>query len=68
MTRCPPICGRKIAVKKDIEKKKKVGRRVRAIEKLDRDEWKMSMEENFDNEVKLDKEKVRKMVPPRFHK
>ena len=68
MTRCPPICGRKIAVKKDIEKKKKVGRRVRAIEKLDRDEWKMSMEEKFDDEVKLDREKVRKMVPPRFYK
>ena len=55
-------------VKEDIERKKKVRKRVRAIEKLDRDEWKMSMEENFDNEVKLDKEKVRKMVPPRFHK
>ena len=51
-----------------VEKKKKVGRRVRAIEKLDRDEWKMSMEEKFDNEVKLDKEKVRKIVLPRFHK
>jgi len=28
----------------------------------------MSMEEKFDNEVKLDKEKVRKIVLPRFHK
>ena len=37
MTRCPPICRRKIAVKEDIEKKKKVGKRVRAIEKSDRD-------------------------------
>jgi len=37
ITRCPPICGRKIAVKEDIEKKKKVGKRVRAIEKSDRD-------------------------------
>ena len=68
ITRCPLICKRKIVVKEDIERKKKVRKRVRAIEKLDRDEWKMSMEENFDNEVKLDKEKVRKMVPPRFHK
>jgi len=68
ITRYLPICGRKIVVKEDIERKKKVRKRVRAIEKLDRDEWKMSMEENFDNEVKLDREKVRKMVPPRFHK
>ena len=52
MTRCPPICGRKIAVKKDIEKKKKVGRRVRVIEKSDRDKWKILMEEKFNNEVK----------------
>jgi len=38
MTRCPPICRRKIAVKKDIKRKKKVGRRIRAVEKSDRDE------------------------------
>ena len=67
MIRYPPIYRRKIAVKEDIEKKKKVGRRVKAIEKLDRDKWKMLMKEKFDNEVKLDKEKVRKIVPPRFH-
>ena len=68
ITRCPLIYGRKIAVKEDIKKKKKVRRRVRAIEKSDRDKWKMLMEEKFDNEVELDREKVRKMVPPRFHK
>jgi len=67
MTRCLPICGRKIAVK-DIEKKKKVERRVRAIEKLDRDELKILIEEKFDNEVELNREKVGKMVLPRFHK
>ena len=68
MTKCPPICERKIAVKENIEKKKKVERRVRAIEKLDRDKWKMLMEEKFDNEVELDREKVKKMVLPRFYK
>ena len=68
MTRCLPICRRKIAVKEDIEKKKKVERRVRAIEKLDRDEWKILIEEKFDNEVELNREKVGKMVLPRFHK
>ena len=68
MTRCLPICGRKIVVKEGIERKRKLEKRIRTIEKPDRDEWKMSMEEKFDDEVELDKEKVRKMVPPRFYK
>ena len=68
MTRCPQICGRSLVVKGDIEKRKKIGKRVRAVEKADRDEWKMLIEEKFNNEVELDKEKVRKMVPQRFHK
>ena len=38
ITRCPPIYGRKIVVKKNIERKKKVERRIKAIEKSDRDE------------------------------
>ena len=38
MTRCLPICGRKIAVKEDIERKEKVERRIRAVEKSDRNE------------------------------
>ena len=54
-------------VKEDIERKKKVRRRIKVIEKSDRNEWKISMEKKFDK-VKLDKEKVRKMVLPRFHK
>jgi len=41
---------------------------VRVIKKVDRDEWKMSMEEKFNDEVELDRKKVRKMVPQRFHK
>jgi len=68
MTRYPPICRRKIVVKEEIKKKRKLGKRIRAIEKLDRDEWKMLIEEKFDDEVELNKEKVRKMVPPRFYK
>jgi len=63
MTRCPPIYRRSLAVKEDIEKRKKIGKRVRAVEKTDKDKWKILMEEKFDNEVKLDREKVRKMVP-----
>ena len=41
---------------------------MRVIKKVDRDEWKMSMEEKFNDEVELDRKKVRKMVPQRFHK
>ena len=35
MTRCLPICERKIVVKENIEKKTKVGRRVRVIKKIE---------------------------------
>jgi len=35
MTRCPPIYGRSLAVKEDIEKRKKIGKRVRAVEKAE---------------------------------
>jgi len=38
MTRCLPIYGRSIVAKKGTEKRKKVERRIRAIEKSDRDE------------------------------
>ena len=68
ITRYLPICRRSLAVKEDMEKRKKIGKRVRAVEKTDRDEQKMSMEEKFNNEVELDREKVRKMVPQKFHK
>ena len=37
ITRCPLICGRKIVVKERIERKRKLGKRIRAIKKLDRD-------------------------------
>ena len=68
MTRCPPISRRSIATKRETEKGRKVERRIRAVRKSDRDEWKLSIEEKFDNKVKLDKEKVRKIVLQRFHK
>ena len=38
ITRCLPICKKKIAVKENIERKKKVEMRIRAVEKSDRDE------------------------------
>jgi len=39
MTRCPPICGRKIVIKKEIDKKK-IGKRIRVVDQVDREEWK----------------------------
>ena len=68
ITRCPSICRKSLAVKEDIEKRKKIGKRVRIVKKTDRDKWKILIEEKFNNKVKLDKEKVRKIVLQRFHK
>ena len=68
MMRYPPICERSIVAKKKTEKRRKVKKKIRAIENLERDEQKMSMEEKFDDEVELDRKKVRKIVLQRFHK
>jgi len=68
MTRYPPLCGRHLAVKEDIEQRKKMGKRIRNIEKADRDEQEWTIEENFDKEIKLDREKVKEMVSQKFHK
>ena len=48
MTRCPSICGRNTVVKKDVGQRKKIGKRIRAVDQADRDEWKWTMEEKFD--------------------
>jgi len=39
ITRCPPLCKRNLAVKEDIEWRKKIRKRIRNVEKADRDEW-----------------------------
>jgi len=36
--------------------------------KADRDEWKWTIEEKFDEEIELDREKVKEMVLQKFHK
>jgi len=41
---------------------------VPSYKKADRDEWEWTMEEKFDEEIKLDRKKVKKMVPQKFHK
>jgi len=37
--RCLPLCGRNLAVKEDIEQRKKMGKKIRNMEKANRDEW-----------------------------
>ena len=68
MTRYSPICRRKIAVKKEIEKKKKIGKRIKVADQADREEQKWTIKEKFNNKVELDREKVRKIVPQKFHR
>jgi len=63
ITRCPPLCGRNLAVKENIEQRKKIGKRIRNVEKADRDEWEWKMEEKLDEEIELYREKVKEMVP-----
>jgi len=38
ITRCPPLCGRNLVVKENIEQRKKIGKRIRNIEKTNRNE------------------------------
>ena len=54
--------------KKEIEKRRKVERKIKVIGKSERDEQKISIEKKFDNEVEVDREKVGKMVLQRFYK
>jgi len=38
ITRCLPLCGRNLAVKEDIEQRKKIRKRIRNVKKANRDE------------------------------
>ena len=40
-----------------------MGKRIKNIDKENRDKWKWTMEEKFNEEIKLDKEKVKGIVP-----
>jgi len=57
-----------MVVKEDIEWRKKIRKRIRNVEKADRDKWEWTMEEKFNEEIELDREKVKEMVPQKFHK
>jgi len=62
------LCGRNLVVKEDIEQRKKIGKKIRNVKKANKDEWEWIMEEKFNEEIKLDREKVKEMVPRKFHK
>jgi len=61
--RCPFLCERNLAVKEDIEQRKKMGKRIRNMEKADRDEWEWTIEEKFNKEIEPDRKKVKEMMP-----
>ena len=56
-----------MAVKKDIKQRKKIRKRIRNVEKADRDKWEQMIEEKFNKKIELDREKVREMVPRKFY-
>ena len=68
MMRCPPLYERNLAVKKNIEWRKKIKKRIRNVEKANRDEWEWTIEEKFDKKIELDREKVKEMMLQKFHK
>jgi len=68
MMRCLSSCRRNLAVKEDIEQRKKITKRIRNAEKADRDKWEWTIEEKFNEKIKLDREKVKEIVPQKFHK
>jgi len=43
-------------------------KKIRSMDKADKDKWKWTMQEKFNEEVELDREKVKKIVPQKFHK
>ena len=45
-----------------MKRKKKVKKKIRVIKKSNRDKQKILIEKKFNNKVKLDKEKVRKII------
>jgi len=63
ITRYLLLYRRNTVVKENIEQRKKMGKRIKNIDKENRDKWKWTMEEKFNEEIKLDKEKVKGIVP-----
>ena len=68
MTRCPSLYGRNLAVKEDLEQRKKIGKRIRNVKKANRDKWEQTIEEKFKEKIELDREKVKDIVSQKFHR
>jgi len=67
MTRCPPLCGKKVEIARGGGKKIQRNK-LRRIDKRDKDDWEWSMRDRFDNEEVLEMEKVKRIIPRWFHK
>jgi len=67
MTRCPPLCGKKLEIARGGGKRIQRNK-LRRTDKRNEDDWEWSMKDKFDEEEVLDMEKVERMIPRRFHK
>jgi len=67
ITRCLPLCGKKLEIARGGGKRIQRNK-LRRTDKRDEDDWEWSMRDKFDEEEVLDREKVEKMIPRWFHK
>ena len=70
MTRCPPLCGKKVEIARKVgEGRKRIQKnKLRRVDKRDEDNWKWSMKDKFDEEDVSDRRKVEEMIPRQFHR
>ena len=64
----PTLIQKKLSSKRKYKIEKENEKKIRSMDKTDKDKWKWTMQEKFNEEVELDREKVKKMVPQKFHK
>jgi len=71
MTRCPPICGKNKQVEKASERKEAVRRQeARKIEKEKAINWAADEKKDWgkEEEMEIDHQKIKGMVPKKFHR
>jgi len=61
MTRCPPLCGKKLEIARGGEKRIQRNK-LRRTDKRDEDDWEWLMRDKFDEEGVLDMKKVKRMI------
>ena len=64
----PTLMQKKLSSKRKYKIEKENEKKIRSMDKADKDKWKWTMQEKFNEEVELDREKVKKIVPQKFHK